>query len=81
MKINLNAFLLVFLIGFTAFAQDAAVVENNVDIKIRARKRLYPGGRDEEPLKVQAQLVNPSRKMGPTIDNPANEPAEPQDND
>ena len=31
----------------------------------RAKKRLYPGGRDEEDLKVQTQVVNPSRKLAP----------------
>jgi hypothetical protein len=27
----------------------------------KAKKRLYPGGRDEESLQVQAQLANPGR--------------------
>lgn len=34
------------------------------DIKIGkiARERAYPGGRDEEDLEVQAQLIKPTRK-------------------
>ncbi len=32
------------------------------DIKVRAKKRLYPGGRDEESLKIQTPLLIPTRK-------------------
>jgi hypothetical protein len=31
----------------------------------RAKKRQYPGGRDEEDLKVQSQVVSPQRKLAP----------------
>lgn len=34
-------------------------------IRKKARERQYPGGLDEEPLQVQAQLPQPTRKMGP----------------
>lgn len=39
-------------------------------IKQKARKRLYPGGRDEEPLQVQSQMSQPTRKMGPATEAP-----------
>lgn len=38
--------------------------------KQKARQRLYPGGRDEEPLRVQIQMSQPTRKMGPATEAP-----------
>ena len=35
------------------------------EIAVKAKKRLYPGGRDEEELKVQSQLSTPVRKVAP----------------
>jgi hypothetical protein len=35
-------------------------------LRLKAKKRLYPGGSDEDALKVQAQLPTVSRKMNPT---------------
>lgn len=35
------------------------------DIAKRAKSRMYPGGSDEEDLRVQAQLLIPTRKMTP----------------
>ena len=35
------------------------------EVAQKAKKRLYPGGRDEEDLKVQGQLVTPARKLAP----------------
>lgn len=37
----------------------------------KARKRSFPGGRDEESLKVQTQLPVPNRKMAPATEAPA----------
>lgn len=62
---------LVFVLGFSSlsFAQD--YIENSTDdakeaeISSRVKKRLYPGGRDEEDLRVQNQLANPVRKLAP----------------
>jgi hypothetical protein len=34
----------------------------------RARRRAYPGGRDEADLVVQAQLTAPVRKMTPQME-------------
>ena len=42
----------------------------DLQVKVKARKRIYPGGRDEESLRVQPQLVPPSRKMGPATEAP-----------
>lgn len=38
------------------------------EVAQRAKKRLYPGGRDEEDLKVQAQVMTPVRKLAPQAD-------------
>ncbi len=43
------------------------------EIHLRAKKRLYPGGRDEEPLQVQMQLQQANRKMAPATEAPAEE--------
>jgi hypothetical protein len=40
------------------------------DIRLRAQKKLYPGGRDEDALKVQAQLPVVTRKMAPATEAP-----------
>jgi hypothetical protein len=39
----------------------------------KSKKRLYPGGKDEDSLKVQPQLAPVTRKMGPTQDAPLEE--------
>ncbi len=50
----------------TGQTQDAQVDEaREAEISQKVKKRLYPGGRDEEDLRVQAELVTPSRKMAP----------------
>lgn len=61
---------LISTLSFSAGAQE--VVETpkydearEAEVAHRAKKRLYPGGRDEEDLKVQSQLVVPSRKLAP----------------
>jgi hypothetical protein len=35
------------------------------EIEVKAKKRLYLGGRDEGDLKVQAQVITPVRKLAP----------------
>lgn len=45
------------------------------EIQNRARKKLYPGGRDEEPLKVQEQLSQAVRKVGPASEAPQEDPS------
>lgn len=44
-------------------------------IKQRAKKKLYPGGVDEEALKVQSQTPIITRKMGPTEEVEVSQPA------
>jgi hypothetical protein len=34
----------------------------------KARRRIYPGGRDEGDLVVQSQLTAPTRKIAPQIE-------------
>lgn len=70
----IRVFLLVSLlflgVGFQARAQDV-IEEPHYDeareqeVAQKAKKRLYPGGRDEEDLKVQSQLTTPVRKLSP----------------
>ncbi len=54
--------------------QEAGLAGRNFDeakeaqVKQISRKRLYSGGRDEADLKVQTQIINPVRKVAPTID-------------
>jgi hypothetical protein len=74
---------LILLMGFhLSFAADepqvhALMTPEEQEIHQRASKKLYPGGRDEDPLKVQAQLPQASRKMGPTTEVQVEESADP----
>ncbi len=65
--------------GGSSSASSSSLLTNEEKlIRERAHQRAYPGGNDEEPLKVQAQLPSASRKM-----QPAQEPieiAEPAEN-
>ncbi len=45
----------------------------------KAKKRLYPGGKDEESLRVQSQLPTVTRKMAPAQEAPTEEPEEHQE--
>lgn len=38
------------------------------EVMQKARRRAYPGGRDEGDLTVQSQLTAPTRKMSPQIE-------------
>lgn len=64
-------FLLTSSVGFKAWAQEETTEQPKYDeareaeIAQKAKKRLYPGGRDEEELKVQSQLSTPTRKVAP----------------
>lgn len=74
MKITLF-FHIIFVIfmSFGAWGQQEAgslVTAEELQIQQRARKKLYPGGKDEENLKVQAQLIQPVRKMSPQTEAP-----------
>jgi hypothetical protein len=53
----------------------ALMTTEEQEIHERAKKRIYPGGRDEEPLKVQAQLQLANRKMGPATEAPPEDTA------
>jgi hypothetical protein len=61
------AFVVVFLLPFLANAQSANPPQLAEDEQMaqKAKRKLYPGGKDEEPLKVQGQLTQPVRKMAP----------------
>lgn len=79
-------FLIVaFFTASISFAQNEAMGGHalmspaEIDIKIKAKKRLYPGGADEESLKVQTQMPQISRKMSPVTDAPIEEGEEPSE--
>ena len=38
------------------------------EIQERAKRRVYPGGQDESDLKVQAQVLSPTRKVAPVVE-------------
>ena len=59
----------------------ALMAPEEQEIYMRARKKLYPGGRDEDPLKVQSQLPQVTRKMAPVTEAPVEEVAPDPSND
>lgn len=78
MKIVLS---FIFLCG-PASAQTTAKASSTAalyqeDVMEKARKKNYPGGKDESDLKVQSQLPTAQRKVAPTIE----EPSEPHSDD
>ncbi|KYG62563.1 hypothetical protein [Bdellovibrio bacteriovorus] len=69
-RVFLVLFLLSSLVGFKALAQEASAEPQydearEAELAQKAKKRIYPGGRDEEDLKVQSQLTTPVRKLAP----------------
>ena len=48
-------------------------------IRQKVRTRAYPGGRDEEPLRVQAQLSTANRKVLPTVESTEGNDSGPSD--
>jgi hypothetical protein len=67
------------LLGSFVFAHQARAAEEVVagsvydeakerDVVQKARRRVYPGGRDEGDLTVQSQLPAPTRKMTPQVE-------------
>lgn len=78
-------FLFHFILGFSTWAhaqedREPAAAKTAVmaalpsipdeEVKKRARYREYPGGRDEEPLKLAPQLNTPVRSYNQTTDAP-----------
>ncbi|KHD87228.1 MAG: hypothetical protein OM95_15740 [Bdellovibrio sp. ArHS] len=69
-RVFLVLLLLTSLTGFQTFAQESSAESQydearEAEIAQKAKKRIYPGGRDEEDLKVQSQLTTPVRKLSP----------------
>lgn len=56
----------------------ASEVLTEAELRFRIKNRIYPGGKDEEFLKVQTQLIVPTRKMAPVTEAPS-EPEETQE--
>lgn len=47
--------------SLAAEAEHILLTPYELEIQNKSKKRLYPGGVDEEPLKIQAQLPTPNR--------------------
>jgi hypothetical protein len=63
-------------LGLTGKDDKGLNSEREKFLRQRAKNRAYPGGRDEEAMKVQAQLPPAMRKMLPAQE-PLEEAAEP----
>ncbi|MDG0818046.1 hypothetical protein [Bdellovibrio svalbardensis] len=81
----IRIFLVMLVLSFTGFAAIAAdeVLAGSqydeakeAEIAKAAKKREYPGGRDEGDLKVQSQISTPARKLAPQAEVKNEEPAE-----
>ncbi len=76
--------ILIILSLFTCsvFAQDrspdAAKIDEKAETEIssKVKNKIYPGGKDETPLKVQPTLVMPTRKITPTVEDSSDGEAE-----
>lgn len=70
-RVFLVFMMLSLIVAVKAVAQDASAESpqydeaREADIAQKAKKRLYPGGRDEADLKVQSQITTPVRKLAP----------------
>lgn len=70
-RVFLVLFLLLCSVTPHAFAQEEGSTEpaydeaKEAEIATKAKKRLYPGGRDEEDLKTQSSVTTPIRKVAP----------------
>lgn len=69
------------VLGLAAFAAEepkthALMTSEEQALYQKTKKRLYPGGKDEDSLKVQSQLPLVSRKMTPTQEAPVEEQPE-----
>ena len=69
-KISSLVLVLASILCLQAQAQEAGEGSKydeakEAEIAVKSKKRLYPGGRDEEDLKVQSQLTTPVRKFAP----------------
>ncbi len=58
--------------------ESASEILTEAELRFRIKNRIYPGGKDEEFLKVQSQLIAPTRKMAPVTEAPS-EPEETQE--
>ena len=72
-RIFLNLVFVISAVSLQASAQGAQEEfqapqydeAKEAEISMKVKKREFPGGRDEEDLKVQTQLTTPVRKLAP----------------
>lgn len=85
-------FAFLFILGFSlpqTFAADSSAKDGQGShalmspeeqaIRNKAKRKLYPGGRDEEPLTVQEELPQAVRKVGPALEVIEDDPADAHD--
>lgn len=82
-------FSVIFVLGLSApvFAADekagqgshALMSQEELALRNKAKRKLYPGGRDEEPLTVQEELPQAVRKIGPALEVIEEDAGEPHD--
>jgi hypothetical protein len=66
----LTMVLFVSLLGLEmAVAQEVTTTTEDSLVAKAAKEKSYPGGRDEEDLEVQPQVIKPVRKMGAPQEN------------
>jgi hypothetical protein len=58
--------LVCFVVPFSTFAliSDDLLSKEELEIHKKVKEKTFVWGRDEEPLEVQSQLVQPIRKFG-----------------
>lgn len=67
-SIILLAILIASTRGFAQNSSDSSLEANEKAIRQKIKLKTYPGGFEEEPLKVQMQLNSVTRKMAPVQD-------------
>lgn len=74
MKTLVTLFLLVNFLNIPVQAQDRQPDAVQIDekkeaeIALKVKNKIYAGGKDESPLKVQPSLAKPMRKIAPTVE-------------
>jgi len=74
----ISIFSVVFVNSIGVLAQSRSAVsapvpivideKKEAELALKAKKHLYPGGKDEDDLKVQSALNKPARKISPTVE-------------
>ena len=63
MKISNLLLAVFFLVPLLGLSVESLAADDEASIQEKALKRQYPGGRDEEDLKVFSQVPEPTKKV------------------